>query len=241
MSLAIWLHDEDPTIDAANWTSFQAIINKSGLRWTFVEPSKEVIYMDLTIRIKKKLIVTSLYAKPLALYQYIPPSSCHPPGMLTGLVYGQVLRIFQLCSREHDIDSELRLFYGRLVDRGYQRDGIIPLFVKGVDNANIYMAMSQEQRDAKKKAKIGNLDERVYFHIPFHPQNPPSAFIQQLWRDFIFSPPGEKIFTDLKNCKGFRVPIKRLIVAYHRNPNIANLLSYRKLSNRTGLKASSFT
>jgi hypothetical protein len=238
--LGIWLHDDDPIKDADNWTSFQSIINDSGLQWTFVERGKKVVYLDMTIEIENGKIVTSLYAKPLALYQYIPPSSCHPPGVLTGLVLGQVLRIFQLCSRDQDINNELRLFHKRLINRGYQHEGLLPLFVKGIDNAKSYMAMSQVQRDARKEAKVGKLDERVFLHIPFHPQNPPSKRIQRLWRELIYSPQGEKIFTDLKNASGCRVPIKRLIVAYSRNPNIANLTSYRILSKRTGLKASTF-
>jgi hypothetical protein len=118
--LGIWLHDDDPIKDADNWTSFQSIINHSGLQWTFVERGKKVVYLDMTIKIENGKIVTSLYAKPLALYQYIPPSSCHPPGVLTGLVLGQVLRIFQLCSRDQDINNELRLFHKRLINRGYQ-------------------------------------------------------------------------------------------------------------------------
>jgi hypothetical protein len=49
--LGIWLHDEDPTTDAKNWTNFQAMLNSSGLRWTFVKPCKKVVYMDLNIQI----------------------------------------------------------------------------------------------------------------------------------------------------------------------------------------------
>ena len=45
---------------------------------------------------------------------------------------------------------------------------------------------------------------------------------------------------DLRNDSGYNIPIKRLTIAYHRNANISNLLSYRTLSKRTGLKASSF-
>lgn len=105
--------------------------------------------MDMTITIENGLIVTSLYAKPMALYQFIPPSSCHPPGMLTGLVYGQVLRIFQLCSSERVANKELRLFYKRLINRGYHCDGLLPLFEKGAKNDISYMAMSQDTRDAR--------------------------------------------------------------------------------------------
>ena len=236
----IWLHDDDPIIDATNLSTFKSIVNNSGLKWTFSEPCNKLNYLDMTIWIENGKISTSLYAKPMALYQYIPPSSCHPPGVLTGLVLGQVLRIFQLCSRTQDIDTELCLFYRRLIDRGYNQEGLLPLFVKGVLNAESYIAMTQSQRDAKKKAKVGRRDERVFFHMPYHPQNPPSTFIQRLWRDHIFSPPGEEILTDLRNDSGYNIPIKRLTIAYHRNANISNLLSYRTLSKRTGLKASSF-
>jgi hypothetical protein len=96
------------------------------------------------------------------------------------------------------------------------------------------------QREARKKAKVGKLDERIFFHTKYHPQNMPSKTVQHLWRTLVMSPPGEKTLTQLKNCSGYKIPIKRLIVAYSRAPNLAELLSYRKLSSRTGLKASSF-
>jgi hypothetical protein len=117
---------------------------------------------------------------------------------------------------------------------------LLPLFEKGINNAITYLSLSPEQREARKKAKIGRLDQRIFLHIPYHPQNPSSRYVQRLWRDLVFSPPGEKELTKLTNWEGHHVPIKRLIVAYHRNPNLANLNSYRKLTTRTGLKPSSF-
>ena len=194
----------------------------------------------MTINIKGERIVTTIYAKPIALYQYIPPSSCHPPGVLTGLVFGQILRIYQLSSLSDDIDKELSLFCRRLLVRGYKPDKLLPLFEKGINNAIIYLSLSPEQREARKKAKIGRLDERIFLHISYHPQNPSPSFVQRLWRDLIFSPPGKKELTMLTNWEGHHVPIKRLIVAYHHNPNLANLNSYHKLKTRTGLKPSSF-
>jgi hypothetical protein len=82
--------------------------------------------MDMTIKISGSQLVTALYAKSMALYQYIPPTSCHPPDALTNLVFGQVLQIFQLCSRDQDIDSEIAAFYHHLLDRGYKKTNIIP-------------------------------------------------------------------------------------------------------------------
>ena len=128
----------------------------------------------MTIQIKNRLIATSMYAKPMALYQYIPPNSCHPPGVLKGLVLGQILRIYQLCTKTEDIDRELRLFHARLVDRGYQPDVLFPIFVQGVDNATNYLSLTPAQRDARKLARNGNMGERVFFHVEYHPQNVPS-------------------------------------------------------------------
>ena len=237
---AVWLHDLDPTIDAENWNNFKALINAMGLNWTFKSPRKKLIFMDMTIQIEGGKIITTIYAKPLALYQYIPPNSCHPPGVLTGLIFGQILRIYQLCSRSKDIDKELSLFHTRLLNRGYATNQLIPFFEKGINNAISYLSQTQEQRDAVKKAKVGKSDERIFLHIPYHPQNPSSGFVQNIWRNLVLSPPGKENLNQLTNWEGHHVPIKRLIIAYHRNPNLANLNSYRKLSLRTGLKPSTF-
>jgi hypothetical protein len=237
---AVWLHDLDPTIDAENWNNFKALINAMGLNWTFKSPRKKLIFMDMTIQIEGGKIITTIYAKPLALYQYIPPNSCHPPGVLTGLIFGQILRIYQLCSQSKDIDKELSLFHTRLLNRGYATNQLIPFFEKGINNAISYLSQTQEQRDAFKKAKVGKSDERIFLHIPYHPQNPSSGFVQNIWRNLVLSPPGKENLNQLTNWEGHHVPIKRLIIAYHRNPNLANLNPYRKLSLRTGLKPSMF-
>ena len=237
---AVWLHDLDPTIDAENWNNFKALINAMGLNWTFKSPRKKLVFMDMTIQIEGGKIVTTIYAKPMALYQYIPPNSCHPPGVLTGLIYGQILRIYQLCSRSKDIDKELSLLHTRLLNRGYATNKLIPFFEKGINNAISYLSQTQEQRDAIKKAKVGKSDERIFLHIPYHPQNPSSGFVQNIWRNLVLSPPGKENLNQLTNWENHHVPIKRLIIAYHRNPNLANLNSYRKLSLRTGLKPSTF-
>jgi hypothetical protein len=42
-------------------------------------------------------------------------------------------------------------------------------------------------------------------------------------------PPGKENLNQLTNWEGHPVQIKRLIIAYHRHPNLANLNSYWKL------------
>lgn len=196
--------------------------------------------MDMRIKIVNNKIETSLYAKPLALYLYIPPNSCHAPGVLPGLIFGNVLRIYQLCSREKDIDSELCLFYNRLLDRGHQSTSILPIFSKAIDNAIKYLSQSEAYRQQLRTAKLEASRRRVFLHLPYHPDDPPSKQLQQLWRDSIFEPPNKVALNHLTNSEGYSIPIDQLTIAYSRAPNLGNLLSYRKICNRSGPKVSSY-
>jgi hypothetical protein len=126
--IGIWLHDPDPTIDKNNWLNFQTCLNNSGLRWVFGKRSNEVVYMDLQLKIDGKKTVTSLFAKPMVLHLYIPPHSCHAPDVFLGMIFGNVLRIHQLCSHATDIVRELKLFFHCLLDQGYQSSQLTPLF-----------------------------------------------------------------------------------------------------------------
>jgi hypothetical protein len=66
---AIWLHDEDPTTNARNWSDFKACINAMGLNWTFkTSAKKKLTFMDMTIQVEGNKLITTIYAKPLALY-----------------------------------------------------------------------------------------------------------------------------------------------------------------------------
>ena len=102
--------------------------------------------MDMTIFIENRKILTTIYEKPMALHQYIPPHSCHPPGVLTGLVMGQVLRFYQLCSKTEDIETKLLEFFGHLLDSGYKEPSLVPVFNRAIINAQKYISQSPEHR-----------------------------------------------------------------------------------------------
>ena len=73
-----------------------------GLTWEFSEPSTSVDFMDMTITINKlNKIETTLFKKRLNLRLYIPHSA-HPPGLLLGIIYSTLFRIFILCLSEND-------------------------------------------------------------------------------------------------------------------------------------------
>ena len=81
----------------------------------------------------------------------------------------------------------------------------------------------------------------VIFHLPFHPNDPPSYKIQQAWRNTIASPKYHMPLPNMRNPKTReKCNIERMIIAYHCPMNVGNLLSHRNLNtNPTALPVSS--
>jgi hypothetical protein len=226
----IWLRDPDPEQDKIHWDSFQSIINNMGLQWEFTQRSDTVVFMDLNIRLHNGHITTSLYAKPLALNLYIPPSSCHMPGLLTGLIYGHFHRVTTLCTHRHDIESELSQFFRRLVDRGHSPTHLIPLFL----SAETKIQANLNTRSLQHQHPPARTNDNTFLHLQYHPSNPNSGEIQRLWRSNILTPPNKPPLYKLRNREGYPINIKRLTIAYSRAPNLGNILSCRILRAKIG-------
>jgi len=237
--VGIWLTHPIPEVDDQLWTEFKADINNGGLDWEFSKRGKEVAFMDLTIRIVDDHIETSLFEKELALYQYIPPSSAHPPGLLNGLVIGQVLRFHMLCTSTLDIHDRMRRLHRRLIQRGYSKETIFPYFQQGLAVARKFLALPLERRLASKKLSRSD-PSVIFFHLKFHPEDPTSRMIQAKWRETVLEPTGRQPFDDLPSPYGHRIGINRLVVAYSRHPNLINTLSIRRFDRLNGPKVSSF-
>ena len=236
--LAVWKHNCNSILDAQLLSEFKDTINASGLKWTFTKPDQKVVFMDLNISMEKGAFSTNLYEKPLALHLYIPPHSCHPPGCFSGLIRGMVLRIYRLCSKRVDRTFWLKEFYGHLLDRGYPNSFVLPAFKSAVKNAISYISTSDEYRLQQKA--MSTPANTLYLHLKYNPADPSSKQIQKLWRDLVARPANKPHLHHLRNDLGEKTRVSRLIIAYSRHLNIGNLLSYRKICNRPGLKVSSF-
>lgn len=168
----IWIPHDDPTIDEQLWASFVSLVNNfHGMEWTFSRRSTRVEFMDLDIELSNGSVITRVYEKPLALYQYIPPHSAHPPGCRAGLVIGQVLRYYQLSTRESDAQDQMREFYKRLRARGHRREELLPLFRKGLHRARTFLELPPEERLTDSKERSRKHDS-VFLILPYHPDDP---------------------------------------------------------------------
>jgi hypothetical protein len=213
------------------WTEFQVWVNSFGsLRWIFTELTREINYLDITIRLDdKNTIRTTLFEKPLNLYLYLPPHSAHPPGVLTGLIYGMIRRVYRLTTDSADCRVYLGKFFTRLRHRGYSKQTLLPLFQAGLDNRR------KPPRSSKEQKKNATLHDTLFLHVPFHPANPPSRKIQETFSDVLLYPRAATPLPQIRNLhEGVACEIKKLIIAYHRPPNLANLLCPRKLERTPG-------
>lgn len=236
----IWVpQSEDQEEDDQEWEQFKAILNEKVLVWEFTERTLKVDYMDMTISIVGNKFETTMYEKPMALHLYIPPHSSHPPGVLTGHVYGEVLRIHRLCTHADDITNRVLVFYRRLLQRGHKTPALLPLFHKALANAQKYLATSRLDRRRKAEAKLQQAKRRVYFHMDYHPQGPRACDVQRLFDSAVLNPPNKLPFNKLGPGET-DIPVDTMIVAHHRTLNLDNLFSYRKICKRDGPPVSSF-
>ena len=234
-------------VDAeAKWVEFKAEVNNNhGLEWEFSERALSgVEFLDMSTSIcSDGTIKTTLYEKPMALYLFIPPHSAHPPGVLPGHVFGNILRIFRLNSDEEDIVDDTVKFYHRFLQRGHTCDVLKPLFLAAKENARKFMLLSIEEKAAIKEQKLRDSQRRLYLHVEHHPQNPTSTQIQQLFSDTVLTPSGAKPLNKMDaGCGGdITIPIDAMVIAYHRAPNFGDHFSYRDVSKKKGPPVSSYT
>ncbi|KAL7526350.1 hypothetical protein ACHAWF_001736 [Thalassiosira exigua] len=70
-----------------------------------------VVFLLLNLRIENNKIITSTYQKPINLYQYIPPTSAHPPGMMKGIIFSLMKNYKRQNTRQRDYEKmALKLF-----------------------------------------------------------------------------------------------------------------------------------
>lgn len=127
------------------FAAFKAAFDKWGkLRWDFSTPSKQVNFLDMTIAIVDGRIRTTLFEKSMHLYLYLPPHSAHPPGVLTGIIAGTILRIFCLTSDKQDTRDDIQRFYDRLRTRGYKPQQLLPIFHQFIKKLEIQDQLHQQ-------------------------------------------------------------------------------------------------
>ena len=193
-------------MDDTEWTTFTDTMNAfPRLTWEFSERSNTVDFMDMTITINNlNKIETTLFNKKMNLHLYIPPHSAHPTGLLPGIVYSTLFRIFTLFSSKDDKANCTKVFFKRLIARGYKGNKIRYLFHKAIDCVKTCIGPTTENETNHND---------VILHLPLHPKDPASFRIQQAWRTHVSKTKWKMPLENMKNPKTKEnFNIKRMII-----------------------------
>ena len=143
----------------------------------------------------------------------IPPHSCNSPSYVNSLITGMVLQLFRIWSYRKVTEHWIKRVYSHSLDQGYQQQIVQPLLCKAATN-KVNFITSNEDYCCQVKASRSNSESSVYFRLKFHPSNPQSHVIQDLWRQCILHPTGKANFSDLKNQDGKKIKVYKQVITY---------------------------
>jgi hypothetical protein len=144
-------------------------------------------------------LIVELYDK----VPYVSTASLgSPPGVLRGLIYGMVGRIYRLCSPPSDRDAHLHKFYRHLLHRGHKPPKVLPIFTSAIDSIINPPAPDPQQQVASRP---------LFFKLEYHPEDPPSHALQHIWRTTLSKPPFSRSLATMLSSHRVDLPIWRTL------------------------------
>lgn len=125
--------DDVFSIYRGNEINLQRVLNEFSqaalpLKITWNIDREKAIFLDLEIHYRDNTISFITYQKPLNIYAYIPEFSSHSWGVFKGFIIGELIRYMRTCSYYEDFNNIRKLFWLRLLARGYKPAMLILLF-----------------------------------------------------------------------------------------------------------------
>ena len=192
---------------------FQKNSHYKPLEWEFSKKGNTAVFLDLNINIKDNAIKTTIFEKELNLHLYLPPHSCHSPGVTKSLIYGAIKRANCLCTDKRDISPYIIKIHNRLVARGHKSSNIKKQIMEALHN-----------QATNKKQIRRNDTPSIFLHLPYNPMNPPSRIIQRAFRNTILKPENERNIHDI-----MPVNFGKLTICYHGQKKLGAALAPRHI------------
>lgn len=189
-------------------------------------PSKEVVFLDLRLKIVDGTVIASTYKKPLNLHLYIPHFSAHAPGVPRGMIYGMLRRFWRQNTRQEDYIKCAENFFLHMKARGYNADYLKQEFIESASKLDDPTHVS---RSTEKTDKL------VFLHSKFHPDQISGREIQSCFRRTCASALRNTFGKDDTDGK---LKITGLVVALGRAPNLRDRLCRTRLELPDGNRAS---
>lgn len=230
-AIQIWDTALLPPTVLANFTSHMSNEMKFGiLDWEVEAPAKSVNFLDLTIQIDTNgTISTRTFVKPMNLHLYIPPLSAHPNGVLKSLIFGNLQRYWIQNSCRRDFISAAASFYGHLLNRGYTRETLTPIF----QEAGAALHNKQQQPSSTDEPLWDSSSEpptnHLFVHWDYHPRDIGRRAIRQIYDETLAPTLSESGLT-----------VNKLTIAYSTPRSLGQCLTKTQLDEPPNDRVSSY-
>ena len=206
----IWQHGE------SSLESFIEHLNGAHrtIKFTAKTSDTRVNFLDTTVIVREKELITTLYVKPTDRNTYLPFNSAHPYHCKKGLPYGQFLRIRRICSQENDFETNCVKKSTLLLQKGYPMRLLHKAYVKAKSNSR------DELLKPKTDGETAGKKERqsTFLTTTYAPNfNGFKRKVTQTW----------DLLDRASNTR--RIHENGLVVGYRRTKNLRDLLVRAKL------------
>ena len=171
------------------------------------------------------------------LFLYITPNSAHPPGLIKSLVFGLLLTYYKQNTNATDFLRMTSLLFQRLLNRGHLHNNLSEIFMSAITK------IENNSQDIWKKPRTNATEQenRLFFHIPFHPRDISRKEIRNIYDNTCQSDSGYGSFKNMRNFNSRSImKIDKLTVAYSRPKNLCDLLVPSTLKESNDTRVSQF-
>ena len=133
------------------------------IKFTIETNDQRMNFLDITMMVQKKKVITDMYYKPTDTHNYVPFNSTHPKHILKNIPYNLARRLCTIVDSKKTLNMRMKELQETLAHLGYPQN----LIENGFKKAK---AIPQEElRTAKEKSSNENL---LTFVSTYNPRNP---------------------------------------------------------------------
>lgn len=110
------------------------------------------IFLDMDITLASSGIVFRLYQKASNKYLYLPPTTSHSRHVLVNIVRQERKRFRLLNSLDYDFQQADKLYFNRLLARGYNKTFLIPLFTEYLARDSLIGALASRRTGIMRRS-----------------------------------------------------------------------------------------
>ena len=184
-----------------------------------------VVFLDLTISIERGRIVYKTFQKALNLYQYIPPTSAHPPWMMRGIIYSLMRNYRRQNTHIDDYYNVAIKLFDRHVARGWDR-ATMRDYILDADRKLSFPSPTTQPNNTPPTTPSNK--ERLFIHMEYQPHDIPRKHVRAIYD------------MTCKEVFEHELGITQTTIAYSHPKNIQDLVTKAKLHQAPGKPVSKY-